>query len=90
MSFETVVDELQQIHSHVGASNDGGNAARHRLTTEAIAGRAKLLGVPQMTICERIAEYLAPGFHSKELEYDYCDRIANHLLGIYARPNETK
>jgi hypothetical protein len=81
MTFETVVYELKQIYGYIGTPDDDGHL-RNRLTDEDITRWAKLLAIPRMTVCDRIAEYIARGFHSRNLEYPYCDAVANALWGF--------
>lgn len=71
MSFDIVRSDLEKIY-----------AAHQRLTKEDVARWGKVTNLARPELCDRIAIYLARGFHHSELTFRFCDSVANDILAL--------
>ncbi|MBS1834648.1 MAG: hypothetical protein JST65_18160 [Acidobacteria bacterium] len=83
MSFEVVVNDLDRLYrieyQDPSARLDEGDICRW----------ADLLQIPKADLYDRIAAYLAQGFHRSELTFEFCDGIVNHLFDVILSANDT-
>jgi hypothetical protein len=87
MSFDVVRDELMRIYrSEAGKSY----SHRARLTNEDIQRWTALIGEPRSVLYDRIAVYLARGFHNSELDFEICDTIINEIHGIITAMDDSR
>jgi hypothetical protein len=88
-SFKVVLDELKRIRE-TGTGKQYSHGAH--LTEDDIQRWCGLIGEPRSALYDQIAIYLARGFHTSELDFEFCDAVANdmHYIIISAddwRPN---
>jgi hypothetical protein len=79
MSFEVVLDELKRVRQTEAGKPYSEKA---HLTEDDVRRWSGLIGEPRPTLYDKIAIYLARGFHSSELDFEFCDAIANDIHGI--------
>lgn len=88
MSFDLVVADLQHIYP---AAGDGLNyRSRARLTEHDLQKWTALVGLSRPALYDEIAVYLARGFHTRELTFDYCDAIVNDIHGVITSADELR
>jgi hypothetical protein len=85
MSSDIVLEELKKF-----GRNEAGkpHSCRAHLTEDDIQRWSPLIGGSRSALYDRIAVFLARGFHSAELEFEFCDAVANHLFGIITYADE--
>jgi hypothetical protein len=87
MSFRFVLDQLTsrfEVGGHLLP------VPHSVLLTEADIGAWKnSTGLSRNELYDRIAIYLARGFHRDELDFGFCDRVVNELLAINSRAGES-
>jgi hypothetical protein len=79
MSVEVVLQELNEIR------RDGTGkpySQRVHLTGDHVRKWSALLCQPEAHLYDEIAIYLARGFHSHELDFEFCDSVANDIYGL--------
>src|SRR5580692_5647206 len=87
MSFEVVLEELKRFRQTESGEQ---HSRRARLTDNDIQRWSALIGEPRSALYEQIAIYLAHGFHSSELDFEFCDAIVNSIHAVIISANENR
>ena len=82
MSFDTVLSDLRSMYGAYLLPGTDPNVRLVRLTEDDVKRWNELTGRTRKSLYGEIALYLARGFHSSELTFDFCYWIANDLFGI--------
>src|SRR5258708_39521668 len=87
MSFEAVMAELKSF----GETQEGKPYSdRAHISEDKIQRWSALIGEPRAVLYDRIAVYLARGFHNSELSFEFCDAIANDIYGVITSAAESR
>ncbi len=81
-SLDAVLADLEKIYGPYQARTIQPNVPRDRLTKDDIQRWTALTGASTSALYDQIAIYLAKGFHSSDLTFDFCDAVANDLFGF--------
>lgn len=86
-SFGLVLNDLTAIYQPPSdiALSGGGNLAE-----EDVRRWAEATGEPPSVLYDRIATYLARGFHSSELPYTFCHAVLNGIFGVISSADEPR
>jgi hypothetical protein len=91
MSFDIVRTDLERIYSieTLDAMLSGKpNPSVVRLTKSDLQSWSMAMNISRSSLCNEIALYLARGFHSSKLAFEFCDAIANDIFGIMISTEE--
>lgn len=76
LAFDTVILDLSRIYEqHADSPN-------RRVTDEDLNRWAAVTGLSQDAVCDELGVYLASGFHSGDLTFEFCDEVANDIFGL--------
>ena len=87
MDFDVVMKDLHAIYQ---TGSDGHIPADARLTEDDIRRWTDLLGEPRAGLYDRIATYLARGFHNAELPFEFCDAVVNDIFSVTLSADEDR
>ena len=92
MWFGAVINELAAKAHVVQANRDKPppHSARALLDDTDITRWALNTGLARGEIYDRIAIWIARGFHRSELSFEFCDRIVNSIHGVITLGNEDR
>ncbi len=94
MSFEAVLTELKEIARADSERRHGDRVSQFAhltLVTDAdIQKWSVSTELARSALYDRIAIYLARGFHRSELSFEFCDQVVNEIHGIIVRTNENR
>jgi hypothetical protein len=79
MSAEAVLQELKEIRQ---AGTGKPYSRKAHLTADHIQKWSALLCQSEAHLYDQIAIYLARGFHSYELDFEFCDALVNDIYGL--------
>jgi hypothetical protein len=77
-----VSSDLRRIYGVFLRQSTQLDTPEDRLTDADIKRWAFLTGVPESTLCDQIAIYLALGFQNSELTFQFCDAVVNDIFGV--------
>jgi hypothetical protein len=86
MSFDVVVADLRSIDHQAHAGKP--YSERAHLSDGDIERWSALIEEPRAVLYDRIAIYLARGFHRSELTFEFCDAVLNDIHGIITSGDE--
>jgi hypothetical protein len=87
MSFDVVLNDLKAIYQAPSGVPHSGNL---HLAEDDIRRWIALMGEPRSVLYDRIATYLARGFHSSELPFAFCDAVVNDICGVMTLAGENR
>ena len=84
MSFDDVKENLVRLYQIHADDSEA------RLREEDVQRWSLSLGIPRSELYDRIATYLARGFNSSELSFEFCDAIVNDVHGVITFADEER
>lgn len=78
--FDLVAVDLFRLY---GSGGEG-------LTEQEVIRWSAVTGLDRSTLYDRIALFLARGFHSGELRFEFCDQIVNDIHGVITLADECR
>jgi hypothetical protein len=87
MSFDVVLNDLRAIYQAPSGVPHSGSI---HLAEDDIRRWIALMGEPRSVLYDRIAIYLARGFHSSELPFAFCDAVVNDISGVITSADENR
>jgi hypothetical protein len=79
MSVEAVLHELNEIRQ---AGTGKPYCQRAHLTADHVQKWSASLCQSEAHLYDQIGIYLARGFHSRELDFEFCDAVVNDIYGL--------
>jgi hypothetical protein len=84
MGFDDVKSELAELYRNRASDPNA------RLTEDDLQRWSSELAIPRSELYDRIAMFLAEGFHRSELGFEFCDSIKNDLHGVITLADEER